>query len=176
MDHPNNLTPRAIEVLDLAHEEAERLRHNYLGTEHLLLGLTKLKGGVARSVFHNLELDLPVVRAAVEKLMVLETKTAAQTPRLSRLWSRCLTWWGSGVQAFIPYTPQADNVLSLAADEAKQLQLKLNYVGFEHLILGLLREGEGIGARALLSLGVNLQRAREAIPKLPGAEGAATAG
>ena len=137
----NNFTPRAQQVLALARKEADRFHHNYVGTEHLLLGLIKLGQGVAVSVLQKMGLDLETVRAAVEKQVGTgqETKT----------------------QASIPYTPRAKKVLALAGKEAKALSH--SYVGTEHILLGLLREGEGVAARVLKSLEIDIERTRNEI-------------
>src|SRR5574344_847157 len=137
----NNFTPRAQQVLSLARKEADRFHHNYVGTEHILLGLIKLGQGVAVSVLQRLGLDLETVRGAVEKQVGMGTDTKAQ---------------GS-----IPYTPRVKKVLALAGKEAKALNH--SYVGTEHLLLGLLREGEGVAARVLKSLEVDIERARQEI-------------
>ena len=120
----NNFTPRAQQVLALARKEADRFHHNYVGTEHILLGLIKLGQGVAVSVLQKMGLDLETVRAAVEKQVGTGQET--KTP-------------GS-----IPYTPRVKKVLALAGKEAKTLNH--SYVGTEHILLGLLREGEGVAA------------------------------
>ncbi len=137
----NNFTPRAQQVLALARKEAERFNHNYVGTEHLLLGLIKLGQGVAVNVLERMGLELERVRVEVEKQV------------------------GSGpeqtISTQIPYTPRVKKVLSLAEKEAKQLNH--SYVGTEHLLLGLLREGEGVAARVLQSLDVDIQRARQEV-------------
>src|ERR1035438_210564 len=117
----NNFTPRAQQVLALARKEADRFHHNYVGTEHILLGLIKLGQGVAVSVLQKMGLDLETVRAAVEKQVGTGQETKAQ---------------GS-----IPYTPRVKKVLALAGKEAKALNH--SYVGTEHILLGLLREGSG---------------------------------
>jgi ATP-dependent Clp protease ATP-binding subunit ClpC len=137
----NNFTPRAQQVLALARKEADRFHHNYVGTEHLLLGLIKLGQGVAVSVLQKMGLDLETVRAAVEKQVGTgtETKTAGS----------------------IPYTPRVKKVLALAGREAKTLNH--SYVGTEHILLGLLREGEGVAARVLRSLDVDIERTRQEI-------------
>ena len=137
----NNFTPRAQQVLALARKEADRFRHNYVGTEHLLLGLIKLGQGVAVSVLQKMGLDLETVRGAVEKQV--GTGTEAKTT-------------GS-----IPYTPRVKKVLALAGKEAKTLNH--SYVGTEHILLGLLREGEGVAARVLKSLDVDIERTRQEI-------------
>jgi ATP-dependent Clp protease ATP-binding subunit ClpC len=150
----NNFTPRAQQVLALARKEADRFHHNYVGTEHILLGLIKLGQGVAVSVLQKMGLDLETVRAAVEKQVGTgqETKTAGS----------------------IPYTPRVKKVLALAGKEAKALNH--SYVGTEHILLGLLREGEGVAARVLKSLDVDIERTRNEIlreldPQFSGGEG-----
>ena len=139
----NNFTPRAQQVLALARKEADRFNHNYVGTEHLLLGLIKLGQGVAVNVLQKLGLDLETVRQEVEKQV------------------------GSGPEnkmtGNIPYTPRVKKVLALAGKEAKALQH--SYVDTEHILLGLLREGEGVAARVLKSLEVDLDRTRNEVLK-----------
>lgn len=137
----NNFTPRAQQVLALARKEADRFHHNYVGTEHILLGLIKLGQGVAVSVLQKMGLDLETVRAAVEKQV--GTGQESKTP-------------GS-----IPYTPRVKKVLALAGKEAKTLNH--SYVGTEHILLGLLREGEGVAARVLKSLDIDIERTRNEI-------------
>jgi ATP-dependent Clp protease ATP-binding subunit ClpC len=137
----NNFTPRAQQVLALARKEADRFHHNYVGTEHILLGLIKLGQGVAVSVLQKMGLDLETVRAAVEKQVGTGQET--KTP-------------GS-----IPYTPRVKKVLALAGKEAKTLNH--SYVGTEHILLGLLREGEGVAARVLKSLEIDIERTRNEI-------------
>ncbi len=139
----NNFTPRAQQVLALARKEAERFHHNYLGTEHLLLGLIKLGQGVAVSVIQKMGLDLEKVRNEVEK----QVGTGAE----------------GNTQGGVPYTPRVKKVLALAGREAKTLSH--SYVGTEHLLLGLLREGEGVAARVLKSLDVDIERVRQEIMK-----------
>jgi ATP-dependent Clp protease ATP-binding subunit ClpC len=139
----NNFTPRAQQVLALARKEADRFNHNYVGTEHLLLGLIKLSQGVAVNVLTKLGIDLDTVRMEVEKQV------------------------GTGPEAKvtgnIPYTPRVKKVLALASKEAKALNH--TYVGTEHILLGLLREGEGVAARVLKSLDLDLEKARNEILK-----------
>ena len=137
----NNFTPRAQQVLALARKEADRFHHNYVGTEHILLGLIKLGQGVAVSVLQKMGLDLETVRSAVEKQVGTGQET--KTP-------------GS-----IPYTPRVKKVLALAGKEAKTLSH--SYVGTEHILLGLLREGEGVAARVLKSLEIDIERTRNEI-------------
>ena len=149
----NNFTPRAQQVLSLARKEADRFHHNYVGTEHILLGLIKLGQGVAVSVLQKMGLDLETVRSAVEKQVGTGQESKAQ---------------GS-----IPYTPRVKKVLALAGKEAKALNH--SYVGTEHILLGLLREGEGVAARVLKSLEVDIERTRNEIlreldPQFAGSE------
>ncbi|MBL9199085.1 MAG: ATP-dependent Clp protease ATP-binding subunit [Opitutaceae bacterium] len=137
----NNFTPRAQQVLALARKEADRFHHNYVGTEHLLLGLIKLGQGVAVSVLQKMGLDLETVRAAVEKQVGTGQETKTQNS--------------------VPYTPRVKKVLALAGREAKTLNH--SYVGTEHILLGLLREGEGVAARVLKSLDIDIERTRNEI-------------
>src|SRR5687768_3325788 len=134
----NNFTPRAQQVLALARKEADRFNHNFVGTEHLLLGLIKLGQGVAVNVLQKLGLDLETVRMEVEK----QVGTGPDQKMIGN----------------IPYTPRVKKVLSLAAKESKALNH--TYVGTEHILLGLLREGDGVAARVLQSLGVKTEAAR----------------
>ena len=137
----NNFTPRAQQVLALARKEADRFHHNYVGTEHLLLGLINLGQGVAVNVLQKMGLDLETVRSAVEK----QVGTGPE----------------SKPSGNIPYTPRVKKVLALAGKEAKALNH--SYVGTEHILLGLLREGEGVAARVLKSLDVDIERCRNEI-------------
>ncbi|MEO6245251.1 MAG: ATP-dependent Clp protease ATP-binding subunit, partial [Opitutaceae bacterium] len=137
----NNFTPRAQQVLALARKEADRFHHNYVGTEHILLGLIKLGQGVAVSVLQKMGLDLETVRNAVEKQVGTGQETKTQNS--------------------IPYTPRVKKVLALAGKEAKTLNH--SYVGTEHILLGLLREGEGVAARVLKSLDIDIERTRNEI-------------
>ncbi|MGH2534119.1 MAG: ATP-dependent Clp protease ATP-binding subunit [Thermomicrobiales bacterium] len=133
----DKFTERARKVLTLAQEEAQRFNHNYIGTEHLLLGLVREGDGVAARVLGNMGVQLPKVRSAVEFII------------------------GRGEQApmgEIGLTPRAKKVIELAVDEARRLNH--HYIGTEHLLLGLVREGEGIAAGVLESLGVNLEKVR----------------
>jgi ATP-dependent Clp protease ATP-binding subunit ClpC len=139
----NNFTPRAQQVLALARKEADRFNHNYVGTEHLLLGLIKLGQGVAVNVLQKMGLDLETVRMEVEK----QVGSGPETKMVGN----------------IPYTPRVKKVLALAGKEAKALQH--SYVGTEHILLGLLREGEGVAARVLKSLEVDIERTRNEILK-----------
>jgi ATP-dependent Clp protease ATP-binding subunit ClpC len=137
----NNFTPRAQQVLALARKEADRFNHSYVGTEHLLLGLIKLGQGVAVNVLERMGLDLETVRMEVEK------EVGSGAPQKS--------------PGNIPYTPRVKKVLALANKEAKALNH--SYVGTEHLLLGLLREGDGVAARVLKRLDVDIQRTRNEI-------------
>src|SRR5213593_3782320 len=139
----NNFTPRAQQVLALARKEADRFNHNFVGTEHLLLGLIKLGQGVAVNVLQKMGLDLETVRMEVEK----QVGTGPDQKMVGK----------------IPYTPRVKGVLALATKEAKALNH--TYVGTEHILLGLLREGDGVAARVLTGLNVDLERTRREILK-----------
>ena len=139
----NNFTPRAQQVLALARKEADRFNHNYVGTEHLLLGLIKLGQGVAVNVLQKMSMDLETVRMEVEKQVGSGPETQSQ--------------------GNIPYTPRVKKVLALAGKEAKALNH--SYVGTEHILLGLLREGDGVAARVLKNLDVDIERTRNEILK-----------
>lgn len=136
-----NFTPRAQRVLHLARKEAEQFNHNYVGTEHILLGLVALGSGVAVSALQSMGIDLQSLRLEVEKAVGTGSDTK--------------------MSGNIPFTPRAKKVLALAASEARSLNH--SYVGTEHILLGLLREGEGIAARVLENMGVDLDEAREEI-------------
>jgi ATP-dependent Clp protease ATP-binding subunit ClpC len=129
--------------LALARKEADRFNHNYVGTEHLLLGLIKLGQGVAVNVLQKMGLDLETVRMEVEK----QVGSGPETKMVGN----------------IPYTPRVKKVLALAGKEAKSLNH--SYVGTEHILLGLLREGEGVAARVLKNLEVDIERTRNEILK-----------
>src|ERR1700723_339481 len=139
----SNFTPRAQQVLALARKEADRLNHNFLGTEHLLLGLIKLGQGVAVNVLQKLGLDLDTVRMEVEK----QVGTGPDQKMIGN----------------IPYTPRVKKVLALASKEAKALNH--TYVGTEHILLGLLREGDGVAAKVLKNLDVDIELTRQEILK-----------
>ncbi|MFH1680930.1 MAG: Clp protease N-terminal domain-containing protein, partial [Candidatus Eisenbacteria bacterium] len=135
----DRFTERVRKVMYLAREEAGRLQHDYIGTEHLLLGIVREGEGIAATVLNNLGLDLDQIRQAVESMVS-----------------------GSGgtlTIGEIPFTPRAKRVLELAVEEARLLGH--NYVGTEHLLLGLIREGEGVAARVLMDLGADKKRVRE---------------
>ncbi|CCF82914.1 ATP-dependent Clp protease ATP-binding subunit [Nitrolancea hollandica] len=139
-DKFEKFTERARKVLTLAQEEAQRFNHNYIGTEHLLLGLVREGDGVAARVLSNMGVQLPKVRSAVEFII------------------------GRGdsmIVGELGLTPRAKKVIELAVDEARRLNH--HYIGTEHLLLGLVREGEGIAAGVLESLGVNLEKVRQQV-------------
>ncbi|MDB6016784.1 MAG: ATP-dependent Clp protease, ATP-binding subunit ClpC [Pedosphaera sp.] len=142
-DAMNNFTPRAQQVLALARKEADRFNHNFVGTEHLLLGLIKLGQGVAVNVLQKLGLDLETVRMEVEK----QVGTGPDQKMIGN----------------IPYTPRVKKVLALAAKEARALNH--TYVGTEHILLGLLREGDGVAARVLKNLDIDIEQTRQEILK-----------
>ena len=146
----DKFTERARKVLSLAQEEAQRFQHNYIGTEHLLLGLVREGEGVAAKVLRNLGVELQIVRDSVEFII----------GRGDRI-----------VLGEIGLTPRAKKVIELAVDEARRMNH--HYIGTEHLLLGLLREGDGIGTGVLESLGVNLEKARrETLAVLSGSSSA----
>jgi len=157
-DRFDKFTERARRVLTLAQEEAHRFNHNYIGTEHILLGLVREGDGVAAKVLANLGVELNKVRSAVEFIIGRGDRT---------------------VLGEIGLTPRAKKVIELAVDEARRLNH--SYIGTEHLLLGLVREGEGIAAGVLESLGVNLERVRAETTRIlsqsaPQAAGGAPAG
>ena len=140
MDRFDKFTDRARMVLTLAQDEAQRFNHNYIGTEHILLGLLRVQDAVAARVLENMNVELPKVRTAVEFII------------------------GRGdrpVVGEVGLTSSAKRVIELAIDEARRLGH--NYIGTEHLLLGLVREGEGIAAGVLESLGVNLDKVRHEV-------------
>jgi len=146
----DRFTERVRKVMYLAREEAGRLQHDYIGTEHLLLGIVREGEGIAATVLSNLGLDLDQIRQAVESMVS-----------------------GSGgtlTIGEIPFTPRAKRVLELAVEEARLLGH--NYVGTEHLLLGLIREGEGVAARVLMDLGADKKRVRDETLKLLGGHSA----
>ena len=144
-------TEKAIKVIMLAQEEARRLGHNFVGTEQVLLGLIGEGTGVAAKTLKSMGVNLKDARTEVEKI-------------IGR---------GSGFVAVeIPFTPRAKRVLELSWDEARQLGH--NYIGTEHLLLGLIREGEGVAARVLENLGVDLNKVRSNVIKMLGESKPAT--
>jgi len=142
----DKFTERVRKVIFLAREEASRLQHDSIGTEHLLLGLLREGEGIAATVLSNLGLDLDAIRHAVESMV-------AQTG-------------GTLTIGEIPFTSNAKRVLELSVDEARQLGH--NYVGTEHLLLGLIREGEGVAAKVLVDMGVDRKKVRDETLKLLG--------
>ena len=135
------LTDRARKVMALANQEAQRFNHEYIGTEHILLGLVKEGSGVGANVLKHLEIDLRKVRLEVEKLV----KSGPDMVTMGKL----------------PQTPRAKKVIEYAIEEARSLNH--NYVGTEHLLLGLLREQDGVAAQVLMNLGLKLDDVREAL-------------
>jgi ATP-dependent Clp protease ATP-binding subunit ClpC len=142
----NRFTERARKVLVLAKEEARRFNHDYIGTEHILLGLIREGEGVACAVLQNIGMDIGRLRAEIEKLM---------SPGAA-----------ASVLGDIPFTPRAKKALELATEEARSLGH--NYIGTEHILLGLLREEEGIASQVLFSLGVDIRKAKNEIAALLG--------
>ena len=144
----DRFTDRARKVMSLAKNEAQRLNHEYIGTEHVLLGLVHEGSGVAANVLRNMGIDLKKIRQELEKVV----KGSATLVSMGQL----------------PFTPRAKKVLELALEEASQLGH--NYIGTEHLLLGLIKESEGIAARVLMNLGVKLEEVREEVLEFLGAE------
>ncbi|MCF7916822.1 MAG: AAA family ATPase, partial [Candidatus Omnitrophica bacterium] len=142
----NRFTERARKVLVLAKEESRRFNHDYIGTEHILLGLIREGEGVACAVLQNIGMDLGRLRAEIEKLMSPGSVAS--------------------VLGDIPFTPRAKKALELATEEARGLGH--NYIGTEHILLGLLREEEGIASQVLFSLGVDIKKAKNEIAALLG--------
>ncbi len=140
-------TDRARKVMALANQEAQRFNHEYIGTEHILLGLVKEGSGVGANVLKNLDVDLRKVRLEVEKLV----KAGPEMVTMGKL----------------PQTPRAKKVIEYAIEEARNLNH--NYVGTEHLLLGLLREHDGVAAQVLMNLGLKLEEVREEVLNLLGA-------
>jgi ATP-dependent Clp protease ATP-binding subunit ClpC len=139
-------TDRARKVMQLANQEAQRFNHEYIGTEHILLGLVKEGSGVAANVLKNLDVDLRKIRLEVEKLV----QSGPEMVTMGKL----------------PHTPRAKKVIEYAMEEARNLNH--NYVGTEHLLLGLLREEEGVAAQVLRNLGLKLEDVREEVLNLLG--------
>jgi len=142
----NRFTERARKVIILAKEEARRFNHDYIGTEHILLGLIREGEGVAAAVLQKLEVSLENIRLEIEKLVQPGPTTQ--------------------IIGDIPFTPRAKKALELAAEEARSLGH--NYIGTEHLLLGLIREGEGIASQVLLNLGMDLNSVRNEVMGLLG--------
>lgn len=144
----DRFTDRAKKVMNLARQEAQRFNHEYLGTEHILLGLVQEGSGVAANVLKNMGIDLSKIRAEVEKIV----KTGPSMVTMGQL----------------PFTPRAKKVLELSVEEASNLGH--NYIGTEHLLLGLIKENEGIAAQVLMNLGVKLEDVREEVLDFLGAD------
>jgi len=144
----DRFTERARKVMSLARQEAQRFNHDYIGTEHILLGLVQEGSGVAAQVLKNLEVEPRKIRIEVEKIV----KNGTNMVTMGQL----------------PFTPRAKKVLELALEEAQNLGH--NYIGTEHLLLGLIRENEGIAAQVLLNLGTKLEEVREEVLELLGAD------
>lgn len=142
----DRFTERARKVILLAKEESKRFNHDYIGTEHILLGLIKEGEGVASAVLQNLGLNLDMIRLETEKLVQPGPSTVTSGD--------------------IPFTPKAKKVIELAMDEARSLGH--NYIGTEHLLLGLIRENEGVASQVLLNLGLDLNKVRKEIMELLG--------
>src|SRR5262245_17654687 len=139
-------TDRARKVMQLANQEAQRFNHEYIGTEHILLGLVKEGSGVAANVLKNLEVDLRKIRLEVEKLV----QSGPEMVTMGKL----------------PQTPRAKKVIEYSMEEARNLNH--NYVGTEHILLGLLREQEGVAAQVLVNMGLKLEEVREEVLNLLG--------
>ena len=139
-------TDRARKVMQLANQEAQRFNHEYIGTEHILLGLVKEGSGVAANVLKNLEVDLRKIRLEVEKLV----QSGPEMVTMGKL----------------PQTPRAKKVIEYSMEEARNLNH--NYVGTEHILLGLLREQEGVAAQVLMNLTLKLEEVREEVLNLLG--------
>jgi ATP-dependent Clp protease ATP-binding subunit ClpC len=148
----DRFTDRARKVIALARQEAQKLNHDYIGTEHVLLGLVQEGSGVAANVLRNLDIDLKKIRLELEKFV----KSGSPTMTVGQL----------------PFTPRAKRVLELSMEEANNLNH--NYIGTEHLLLGLLREHDGYAARVLMSLGVKLEDVREEVMEILGADPSAS--
>ncbi len=144
----DRFTDRARKVMGLARQEAQRFNHDYIGTEHILLGLIQEGSGVAANVLKNMDIELKKIRGEIEKMV----KTGPTMVTMGQL----------------PFTPRAKKVLELALEEASNLGH--NYLGTEHLLLGLLRESEGIAAQVLMNLGIKLEDVREEVLEFLGAE------
>jgi len=144
----DRFTDRARKVMGLARQEAQRFNHQYIGTEHILLGLIQEGSGVAANVLRNLEVDPDKIRVEVEKI-VEDGQTMVAMGQL-------------------PFTPRAKKVLELASEEATNL--RHNYIGTEHLLLGLIRENEGVAAQVLMNLNLKLEDVREEVLELLGAD------
>jgi ATP-dependent Clp protease ATP-binding subunit ClpC len=144
----DRFTDRARKVMGLARQEAQRFNHEYIGTEHILLGLIQEGSGVAANVLRNLDVDLEKIRREIEKIV------HSGPPMVT--------------MGQLPFTPRAKKVLELSVEEATNLGH--NYIGTEHLLLGLIRENEGVAAQVLMNLGLKLEEVREEVLELLGAD------
>jgi len=158
VDHPEEILPllerftdRARKVLALANQEAQRFNHEYVGTEHILLGLVKEGSGVAANVLKNLDVDLRKIRLEIEKIVQPGPDSV--------------------IMGKLPYTPRSKKVLEFAIEEAKGLGH--NYIGTEHVLLGVIREHDGVAAQVLMNLGLKLEDVREELLDLLGVNPAA---
>ena len=142
----DRFTDRSRKVMSFSRQNAERLNHDYIGTEHMLLGLVEEGSGVAANVLENLDIDLVKVRLEVEHLV----KPGTDVLTMGQL----------------PFTPRAKKVLEFAIDEAREMEH--NYVGTEHLLLGLLREQDGLAAQVLMNLGLKLEDVRNEVMEFLG--------
>src|SRR2546421_8459566 len=142
-----HFTDRARKVMQLANQEAQRVNHEYIGTEHLLLGIVREESGSAAIILKNLDIDLRKIRMEIEKIVVCGPNAVTM--------------------AKLPRTPRAKKVIEYAIEEARDLNH--NYVGTEHLLLGLLREHDGVAAQVLMNLGLKLEEVREEVLNLLGA-------
>lgn len=137
----NNFTPRAQQVLNLARREADRFRHNYIGAEHILLGLLKLGQGVAVSVLENAEINIAQLASRIEQSLIIGDAT--------------------GTEGTLPYTARAKKLLSMAGTEAREL--RHTYIGTEHILLAILRDSDGLAHDALLSVGLTYEAAKKGV-------------
>ncbi|MHC4919449.1 MAG: Clp protease N-terminal domain-containing protein, partial [Planctomycetota bacterium] len=147
----DRFTDRAKKVMSFARQEAQKFNHEYIGTEHILLGLVQEGSGVAANVLKNMDIDLEKIRHEVEKIV----KTGPSMVTMGQL----------------PFTPRAKKVLELSMEEASALSH--NYIGTEHLLLGLIKENEGIAAQVLMNLNVKLDEVREEVLEFLGASDSA---
>ena len=150
----DRFTDRARKVMAYARQEAQRFNHDYIGTEHVLLGLIKEGSGVAANVLRNLDVDIKKIRLEVEKMVQSSPDVVTKGQ--------------------LPFTPRAKKVIEFSLEEARALGH--NYIGTEHILLGLLRENEGVAAHVLLNLGLKLEEVREEVLNLLGADAQAQAG
>jgi len=150
----DRFTDRARKVMAYARQEAQRFNHDYIGTEHILLGLIKEGSGVAANVLRNLDIDIKKIRLEVEKMVQSSPDVVTKGQ--------------------LPFTPRAKKVIEFSLEEARALGH--NYIGTEHILLGLLRESEGVAAHVLMNLGLKLEDVREEVLNLLGADARAQAG